>query len=76
MQPRCRICRCLLLVLQARSCNLTMSTSTPNLFGWEAITGAQPGLLETLRVLDLGDNWELAETDASSALGAWHLWEL
>jgi hypothetical protein len=53
-----------------------MATSTPNLFGWDAITGAQPALLETLRVLDLGDNWELSETDVSSALSAWQFWEL
>lgn len=61
---------------QARSCSLTMTISSPNLFGWEAMTGAQPGLLETLRVLDLGGNWELAEADVSSALSALHLWEL
>jgi hypothetical protein len=51
-------------------------TADGNLFGWMSFDGERPGLLETLRVLDLGDNWELAEANITAAMGNLLLWEL
>jgi hypothetical protein len=51
-------------------------TADGNLFGWTPFAGGRPGLLETLRVLDLGGNWELAEGNITAAVGNLFLWEL
>lgn len=63
-------------MLQARGCNLTALIGNPNPFGWSLNAGAQPGLMKTLRVLDLGDNWDLTAVDFSIAAETMQLWEL
>uniref|UniRef100_A0A383W616 Leucine-rich repeat-containing N-terminal plant-type domain-containing protein n=1 Tax=Tetradesmus obliquus TaxID=3088 RepID=A0A383W616_TETOB len=63
-----------LSVLRARGCNLTAATST-ELAIWTNMT-QDTGLINRLRVLDIGDNPELSFTDMEMFFGQMRLWEL
>jgi hypothetical protein len=60
--------------LQVRGCNLTADTPT-ELVGWSPIT-QNTGLINAIRVLDLGDNPELSVTGMEGLLIQMPLWEL
>jgi hypothetical protein len=63
-----------LYVLQARGCNLTAASST-QLAVWSSIT-QNTGLINRIRVLDIGDNPGVAFTDMEAFFGQTQLWEL
>jgi hypothetical protein len=69
-RTRCGAC----FALQARGCNLTAATST-ELATWTSIT-QNTGLINRIRMLDVGDNPELAFTDMEVFFGQLRLWEL
>jgi hypothetical protein len=60
--------------LQVRGCNLTAYSST-QLANWSPIT-QNTGLINTIRVLDLGDNPEINVIGMEDLFGQMPLWEL
>jgi hypothetical protein len=60
--------------VQVRGCNVTAHTAT-QLADWSPIT-QNTGLINTIRVLDLGDNPEISVIGMEDLFGQMKLWEL
>lgn len=76
LHPGVATTTCSHAVVQARGCNLVEILGTEadsTLFGWSYVPDK---LLSTLRILDLGNNWELTESGIDMLFGGMHLWEL